>query len=39
MTLRLARRRDRYALGPYVLLARRCLALRVAGFVLTVAWR
>lgn len=39
MTLRLSRRRDRYSLGPYLLLGCRSLDARIGGFVLTLAWR
>lgn len=39
MTLRIARRRDRYSLGPYVLLARRSLSVRVGSLAITLAWR
>lgn len=39
MTLRFRRIRDRYALGPYLLLGCRSLDARIAGFVITLAWR
>ena len=39
MTLRITRRRDRYAIGPYILFGRRSLGVRVACVVLTLTWR
>lgn len=39
MTLHLARRRDRYSLGPYVLLGRRSLSVRLGSLAITLAWR
>lgn len=39
MTLRIAHRRDRYSLGPYLLLGRRSIDLRLGSLAITVAWR
>lgn len=39
MTIRIARRADPYSLGPYVLLGRRSLDLRLWSLAITVAWR
>lgn len=39
MTLRTSWRRDRYALGPYLLLGRRSLDLRLGSLAITLAWR
>lgn len=39
MTIRIARRADPYSLGPYVLLGRRSLDVRLGSLAITLAWR